>query len=36
MRAVDRENMVVIGDAAVAGDDPGVGRCGKSRKEEEY
>jgi hypothetical protein len=34
VRAVDREDVVVVGEAAVAGDDAGVGRCDEGREKE--
>jgi hypothetical protein len=32
--ALDREDVVVVGDGAIAGDDAGRGRCGEGREEE--
>lgn len=35
VRALDREDVPVVGDAAVAGGDAGGGRCGEGREQDE-
>lgn len=35
VRAVDRKDVVVVGEAAVGVDDPGAGRCGEDCEKEE-